>query len=126
MAAHQVPPSLGFSKQEHWSGLPFPSLMHESEVAQSCQTLSDPMDCSHCLLLYYRNNYIYIYISHKELDTTEQTSSLSIYIYIHTHIYIYIYTHTHTHIHTTWEQAKALSRSSATSPLGDCWRDVCY
>uniref|UniRef100_A0AC11DH67 Uncharacterized protein n=2 Tax=Ovis aries TaxID=9940 RepID=A0AC11DH67_SHEEP len=25
------PPSLGFSKQEHWSGLPFPSAMHESE-----------------------------------------------------------------------------------------------
>ena len=30
-AAHQAPPSLGFSKQEHWSGLPFPSPMHESE-----------------------------------------------------------------------------------------------
>ena len=29
--AHQVPPSLGFSRQEHWSGLPFPSPMHESE-----------------------------------------------------------------------------------------------
>ena len=25
------PPSLGFSRQEHWSGLPFPSSMHESE-----------------------------------------------------------------------------------------------
>ena len=98
MAAHQSPPSLGFSRQEHWSGLPFPSLMHESEkwkcsrsvvsdssqphglqptrlphpwdspgkntgvgchlllqcmkvesqseVAQSCPTLSDPVDCS--------------------------------------------------------------------------------
>ena len=30
-AAHQTPPSLGFSRQEHWSGLPFPSPMHESE-----------------------------------------------------------------------------------------------
>ena len=98
MAAHQAPPSLGFSRQEHWSGLPFPSPMHESEkwkwsrsvmsnpvqphrwqptrllhpwdspgkntgmgchfllqcmkvkseskVAQSCPTLSEPMDCS--------------------------------------------------------------------------------
>ena len=98
MAAHQVPPSLGFSRQEHWSGLPFLSPMHEgekrkgsrsvvsnsqrphglqparlcspwdspgkntgvgchfllecmrvkseSEVTQSCPTLSDPMDCS--------------------------------------------------------------------------------
>ena len=31
MAAHQAPPSLGFSRQEHWSGLPFPSPMHESK-----------------------------------------------------------------------------------------------
>ena len=49
-AAHQAPPSLGFSRQEHWSGLPFPSPMHEvkseSEVAQSCLTLRDPMNCS--------------------------------------------------------------------------------
>ena len=29
--AHQAPPSLGFSRQEHRSGLPFPSPMHESE-----------------------------------------------------------------------------------------------
>ena len=30
-AVHQAPRSLGFSRQEHWSGLPFPSPMHESE-----------------------------------------------------------------------------------------------
>ena len=30
-AAHQAPPSLGFSRQEHWSELPFPSPVHESE-----------------------------------------------------------------------------------------------
>ena len=30
-AAHQAPLSLRFSRQEHWSGLPFPSTMHESE-----------------------------------------------------------------------------------------------
>ena len=30
-AAHQAPPSLGFSRQEHWSGLPCSSPMHESE-----------------------------------------------------------------------------------------------
>ena len=46
--AHQAAPSLGFSRQEHWSGLPFPPPMHksESEVAQSCPTPRDPMDCS--------------------------------------------------------------------------------
>ena len=49
-AAHQAPPSLGFSRQEHWSRFPVPSPMHEvnseSEVAQSCPTPRDPMDCS--------------------------------------------------------------------------------
>ena len=52
-AAHQAPLSLGFSRQEHWSGLPFPSSMHESEkwkwsrsVLLRCPTPSDPMDCS--------------------------------------------------------------------------------
>ena len=29
-AAHQAPLSLGCSRQEHWSGLPFPSPVHES------------------------------------------------------------------------------------------------
>ena len=49
-AAHQAPPSLGFSRQEHWSGLPFPSPMHESgkwKWSRSvCLTLCNPMDCS--------------------------------------------------------------------------------
>ena len=31
MEAHQAPLSLGFSRQEHRNGLPFPSPMHESE-----------------------------------------------------------------------------------------------
>ena len=30
-AVHQAPPSLGFSRQEHGSGLRFSSPMHESE-----------------------------------------------------------------------------------------------
>ena len=33
-AAYKAPWSLGFSRQEHWSGLPFPSPMHESEKAK--------------------------------------------------------------------------------------------
>ena len=42
MAAHQAPPSLGFSRQEHWSGLPFPSPMHEREKWKwSCSVMSD-------------------------------------------------------------------------------------
>ena len=76
MAANQAPLSLGFSRQEDWSGLPFSSPRDlpdpgieprsaalqadslptecqgkpydplESEVTQSCLTLCDPMDCS--------------------------------------------------------------------------------
>ena len=33
-ATHQPPLSLGFSRQEHWSGLPFPSPMNESEKSK--------------------------------------------------------------------------------------------
>ena len=69
--AHQSPPSMGFSRQDYWSGLPFPSpgdppdpgieprspalqadalqklfASQFSSVAQSCLTLCDPMDCS--------------------------------------------------------------------------------
>ena len=43
MAAHQAPPSLGFSRQEHWSGLPFLFPMHESEKWKwSRSVVSDP------------------------------------------------------------------------------------
>ena len=42
MATHQAPSSLGFSRQEHWSRLPFPSPMHESEKGKwSCSVVSD-------------------------------------------------------------------------------------
>ena len=41
-ATHQAPPSLGFTRQEHWSGLPFPSPMHESEKWKwSCPVVSN-------------------------------------------------------------------------------------
>ena len=51
MAAHQAPLSLGFSRQEHWSGgchclLQCMKVKSESEVAQLCLILCDPMDCS--------------------------------------------------------------------------------
>ena len=39
----------GFSRQEYWSGLPFPSPMHACMYAkslQSCPNLCDPMDSS--------------------------------------------------------------------------------
>ena len=38
----QAPPSLGFSRQEHWSGLPFPSPMHESEKWKWSRSVATP------------------------------------------------------------------------------------
>ena len=31
-AAHQAPPSMGFSRQEYWSGLPLPSPRREDKM----------------------------------------------------------------------------------------------
>ena len=51
MAAHQAPPSLGFSPGKN-TGVGCHCLLQcmkvksENEVAQSCPTLSDPMDCN--------------------------------------------------------------------------------
>ena len=49
-AARQAPPSLGFSSKNTGVGCHFllqcMKVKSESEVAQSCPTLSDPMDCS--------------------------------------------------------------------------------
>ena len=47
--AHQASLFLGFSMQEYWSGLPFPSPMHacmHAKSLQSCPTLCNPMDSS--------------------------------------------------------------------------------
>ena len=51
-AAYQAPPSMEFSRQEYWSGLPLPSPPDPSAAAatakslQSCPTLCDPIDGS--------------------------------------------------------------------------------
>jgi len=53
-AAHQAPPSLGFSRQEYWSGLPLPSA---HSVAMSTQRL----------------HYVYMY---RELSTVQRGALL--------------------------------------------------
>ena len=52
-AAYQVPPSMGFSRQKYWSGVPLPSTVRQFTAAaaaakslQSCPTLCDPIDGS--------------------------------------------------------------------------------
>ena len=54
-AAHQAPPSVGFSRQEHWSGVPLPSPFSGREggtcviakLLQSCLTLCTTGTVSH-------------------------------------------------------------------------------
>ena len=55
-AAHQAPPSLGFSRQEHWSGLLFPSPMqgtaNNSPQAKSGMTTHLHIVCSlFCIII---------------------------------------------------------------------------
>ena len=51
-AAYQAPPSMGFSRQEYWSGVPLPCLEIDPAAAtaakslQSCPTLCDPIEDS--------------------------------------------------------------------------------
>ena len=49
--AYQAPPSMGFYRQEYWSGVPLPSLIPYAAAAaakscQLCPTLCDPIDGS--------------------------------------------------------------------------------
>ena len=106
-AAHQAPLSLGFSRQEHWSGLPLPAPMHESEVAQSCPTLRDPMDCSlpgssvHGIFTgkstgvgcHFSDLSIYVSLS------LSLSLSLYIYIYIGLPVHYQLLEFTQTHLH---------------------------
>ena len=41
-AAHQAPPSMGFPRQEYWSGLPFPSPWNLPNPAVELLALSSP------------------------------------------------------------------------------------
>ena len=40
MAAHQAPPSMGFSRQEYWSGLPLPSPSYYITIAKDAKFLN--------------------------------------------------------------------------------------
>ena len=87
-AAQQAPLSLGFSRQEHWSGLPFPSpimkVKSKSEVAQSCPTLSDLMDCN---------------LPGSSIHGIFQVRLLELGAIAFSDMCVYIYTHTHTYTH---------------------------
>ena len=49
MAAHRAPPSLGFSRQEYWSGWPFPSPMYAGMISRfsRVQLCATPWTAAH-------------------------------------------------------------------------------
>ena len=47
-AAHQAPLSLGFSRQEHWSGLPLPSPERALPTPKSVSPSDSPPSARHC------------------------------------------------------------------------------
>ena len=52
-AAYQAPPSMGFSRQEHWSGLPFPSPRRESEKWKWSRSVMSDSSRPHGLQLWW-------------------------------------------------------------------------
>ena len=68
MAALQAPLSLGFSRQEYWSGLPFPSPMHESEKWKSSHSVVSNSSWPHGLSIYIPFLFLDIYVQEWLLD----------------------------------------------------------
>ena len=69
MAAHQGPPSLGFSRQEHWSGLPF-------ELIQLRNTREEKRSIPWSSCVYSRNARILQYMQISQCDVSVCVSCL--------------------------------------------------
>ena len=94
--ARQDPLSMEFSRQEYWSGLPFPS---PGDLPNLRIKLISPALAGRCF-------------------TTEPPGKPHIYTYI----YIYIYTHTHTHTYTCYSAIK--KKKNEISPFVTSWVDL--
>ena len=73
MTAHQAPPSLGFSRQEHWSGLPF---SEESWALKNwCfwtvvleKTLESPLNCKKIQPVLPKGNKSWVFIGRIDVE----------------------------------------------------------
>ena len=78
-AAYQAPLSMGFSRQEYWSGVPLPSPSAEYLWEFPLLSMEEDM-ATHSSILAWRISWaeepgsLYSPWDHKELDTTEVTS----------------------------------------------------
>ena len=100
--------SLGFSRQEHWSGLPFPSPRHKSEKWKWSRTAMSDSSRPHGLqptrllrpwdfvymYTYLEGSYAHHYITNAILRYIYlNVMYMCVYVYIYIYIYIYICTH---------------------------------
>ena len=93
MAAHQAPPSLGFSRQEHWTGLPLPSPMHASMLSRFSRVRL-------CVTLWIAAHQAPLFTGFSRQEywsglpfPSPALASMYVCVYIYTHIYINIYTY---------------------------------
>ena len=56
MAAHQAPPSMGFSRQEYWSGLPLPSPFSSVQSLSRVRLFATPRISAHQAFLSITNS----------------------------------------------------------------------
>ena len=82
-AAYQAPPSIGFSKQEYWSGVPLPSLVSSNSF--SISNIIQQFKLSNLGLWISTSLFFIIPLGHLIIMSQK-------WVYIH----IYIHTHTHT------------------------------
>ena len=96
--------SMKFSRQEHWSGLPFPSpgdlpdsgIEPRSLVLQAESLPSEPLGKPNiCIYIYCMCIYVHM---KPNICMYIYTHNICVYIYIH--IYTYIYIHIYVYIHT--------------------------
>ena len=87
----------------------------ESEVAQSCPTLSDPMDCS------LPGSSVHGIFQARVLEWGA-IAFPTVYIYI----YIYIYISTPFYIHFSYRSLQSIEQSFPVYIVGFCWLSILY
>ena len=75
-AAYQVPPSMGFSRQEYWSGVPSPSPKDSWALKNWCfltvvleKTLKSPLDCNEIQPVHHKEDQSWIFIERTDAET---------------------------------------------------------
>ena len=77
-AAHQAPPSMGFSRQEYWSGLPLPSprlWYQRCSLAQACTEITKGVIKDNLMKTIWNKKYKHITLNQPGHDSSPQTVS---------------------------------------------------